>query len=83
MLWHDSRGIQFPGRDPARTCGQHALLLACPPGFLHRVLFDCNGGPHFIVCSRHSQPLNGSRAACKSQTLLRITCRRLGCGQLV
>lgn len=21
MLEHDSRGIQFPGRDPARTCG--------------------------------------------------------------
>lgn len=54
MLEHDSRGIQFPGHDPARTCGQHALLLAFAPGFLHCVLFDCNDGPHFIVRSRHS-----------------------------
>lgn len=53
MLEHDSRGIQFPGRDPARTCGQHAVLLALSPRFLHCVLFDCNDGPHFIVHVRH------------------------------
>lgn len=35
MFEHDSRGAQFPGRDPARTCGHHALWLACPPGVLH------------------------------------------------
>lgn len=55
MLWHDSRGIQFPGRDPAQ--GHVVSMLFClpvPQDFLHCVLFDCNNGPHFIVRSRHS-----------------------------
>lgn len=71
MFELDSRGIQFPGHDPARTACSFACLF---PGIF--ALYCLTVEPVLIslyalgIPYMKGAPSNRSPAACKSQTLL-------------